>query len=355
MRIACVNQDAGISPERAKGAAVHLGAMRRAFVARGAEVVALDLVDDRELEAALEAAGPLDLIYERYALGRSATARYAREHGIPLVLEANSPLADEASRYRGATPSKREEEHDRVTFSTARLVLAVTQLVGEYAVRRGAKSSRVEVTPNAVDPELFKPRRTDDPLRKKLAPSDRLVLGFHGRLRPWHGFDLLADATARLLESGIDVHLLLVGGGDFEAAYDGRIPLDHITRLDWVPHEQVAKWVACMDVLPLTYSADAPCYFSPLKLAEAMACGVVAVAPKLGELPARLEHGRAGLLYEPGDANMLVEHLTRLAEQPQLRRSYAQEAVKSARKHTWNDVADRVLGAFGLIPARETS
>ena len=89
-----VNQDAGISPGRAKGAAVHLCAMREAFAKLGANCLGVDEPDDTRLTDTLHAAinqGPADLIYERYALGKSAASRFAVARGIPLVLEPNGP------------------------------------------------------------------------------------------------------------------------------------------------------------------------------------------------------------------------------------------------------------------------
>ena len=45
-------------------------------------------------------------IYERYALGKSAAARFAIKHGIPLVLEVNAPLAYELLDEQGPDHSK---------------------------------------------------------------------------------------------------------------------------------------------------------------------------------------------------------------------------------------------------------
>lgn len=351
MRIACVNQDPGVAPGRSKGAAVHLLAMRHAFAEAGAEVVALDLADDGALASAFGRALPLDLVYERHALGRCAGARLARAHRIPYALEVNAPLADEAALYRGVEPSAEDEARDREAFTAADLVLAVSEPVARYAERRGAAPERVTVVPNAVDPAVFRPRAAGDALRARVAPESKFVLGFHGRLRPWHGFELLSQATAELLLRGLDVHLLIVGEGDFETHLAGRVPPERVTRVPWVPHEEVASWVACMDVLPLTYRSDAPFYFSPLKLAEAMACGVVPVAPKLCDLDERLEHGRAGLLYAPGDLRELVQCLEVLARQPALRASRAEAAQRAAGRHTWRHVAGGVLSRLGLTPA----
>jgi glycosyltransferase involved in cell wall biosynthesis len=355
VRFACVSQDPGVGPRRRKGAAVHLLAMRRAFAALGADVVGVDEPDDAALERALDAAHaavPIDVVYERYALGRMAGARWATAHGARFVLEANSPLADEAARYRGAAPGADEEGADRAAFGAAALVLAVSAPVAEYAVRRGADTASVLVVPNAVDPERFRPRLPGDALRATIAPDERLVLGFHGRLRPWHGFELFAEAARRLLASGVDAHLLLVGEGDFDEHLAG-VPSDRVTRVPWVPHDEVARWVACMDALPLTYLPDAPCYFSPLKLAEAMAAGVVPVAPQLGELAVRLADGAGGMLYAPGDVDGLTAALRTLADRPARRAELAAGAVALARRHTWVHVAETVWERLGLQPAAE--
>ena len=95
MRLACVNQDPGVGPDREKGAAVHLREMRSAFDRLGAEVTSVDHSDPLEVRRQLEqlaASGPLDLVYERYALGAFAAGRFARERGLPHVLEVNAPL-----------------------------------------------------------------------------------------------------------------------------------------------------------------------------------------------------------------------------------------------------------------------
>ena len=70
-----VNQDPGISPKRAKGAAVHLIAMREAFSGLDTDCRAIDEPDDERLIENLAAnlkQATVDLIYERYALGKSA-------------------------------------------------------------------------------------------------------------------------------------------------------------------------------------------------------------------------------------------------------------------------------------------
>lgn len=339
-----VNQDSGIGPDRAKGAAVHLKAMREAFCAMGAQCLAMDEPDDQRLWSALEerhTQGSIDLIYERYALGKSTAARFAAEHGVPLVLEVNAPLAQEQRRWRGASDEAEDARQDTLAMSQACGVIAVSGDVAGYAVERGAHKNCVEVFPNGIDTGRFNLAIRQKSVRDALVPPGRFVIGFHGRLRPWHGFDMLVDVTLELLGKHRDVHLLVVGEGDFEDLE--RLPEDRYTRVPWQAHEEIPRYVAAFDVLPLTYQPDMPCYFSPLKLMEAMACGVVPVVPDLGDLPAVVDHCRTGLVYRAGDKKKLQMQLQSLiADRDRLER-VGLAAAHEAERHSWGRIATYAL------------
>lgn len=346
MRIACLNQDPGISPARAKGAAVHLREMRRAFQAWGAEVRQLDDPDAASARARLEAwlaEGPIDLVYERFSLSSEVGARFAAAHGIPYVLEVNTPLTWEEERYRNGSVGAEILAREQRVFSSAACVVAVSTQVAEYARERGAAADRVHVFANGVDLERFRPRRAGDPLRTELVPGDRFALLFHGRLRPWHGFDRLVTATARALERGADLHVVTVGEGDFEGELSRGLPRDRWTRVGWVDHEDMPRHVAVGDGQVLSYPPDAPCYFSPLKLAEAMACGLVPIVPRLGDLETIVAHERNGLVYPASALDELVDAIVRLAGDAELRERLARGALETAEALSWKRIAGFVL------------
>lgn len=348
MRIACVNQDPGISPERAKGAAVHLRAMRGAFAALGVRTLALDepnealLVTQLELEHARE---PFDGVYERYALGKGTGSRFARARGLPHVLEVNAPLAEEEERWRSGSAASTAET-DAEVFAHATCVVAVSSLVARYAGERGARQEAVVVFPNGVDVERFRPRAADERVRRRLVPGDRVALGFHGRLRPWHGFEETVRAAQRLLQEGVDLHLVLAGSGPFEELLEGLVPTERVTRVPWVSHEHMPAIVASFDLLPLSYSPEHPCYFSPLKLAEAMACGVVPVVPALGDLPELVRDGTSGRVFRPGDNDALTAALRELARDPAERARLARGARAAAHELSWERIARFVRDAL---------
>ena len=361
MRILSLNQDAGIGPERKKGAAVHLSAMRAAFASAGHAVVAVDEGEDARAEAAIDTAGErFDLLYERFALGKDLGSRFCSRHGIPHVLELNAPLVEEQRAYRGSVAAETVEREARV-FAGASLVVAVSTQVARYAVERGADADRVLVCPNAVDPQRFAPHPDAWSLREMMVPPGRFVLGFHGRLRPWHGLELLGAAMARLLADDRDVHLLFVGEGHLGTALPKEVRDGHVTHVPWVEHADVPLYVSMFDALPLTYAPDGPTYFSPLKLAEAMACGVVPVVPPLGDLGSLVVDGVTGLTYEAGDPDALARAVARLVDEPALRTKLSEGARSHAGAHTWEDVAAAVLarvsaaGPAAVVEAGRTS
>lgn len=341
MLIASVNQDRGIDPDRAKGAAVHLRAMRRALGEAGAEVLALDEPDGAALRRRLErvhAERGLALVYERYALGGAVAGRFAREFGLPHVLEVNAPLLEEAARHRDGRLDAERVRAERDTLRGADVLLAVSQGVRDWLLGEGVAPDRVRVRPNAVDSRAFHPG-----LRRPRAPDAPLVLGFHGRLRPWHGFERLVRVVAALRERGLDVVLETLGSGPFAEAVEGALPAGAWRHTGWVDHDDVPGHVARFDVLALTYPPDAPCYFSPLKLLEAMAVGVVPVVPDLGDLATVVAHEREGLVYDPADLDGLVDLLAGLAADPERRRALARGAARRGARQTWRGLADEVL------------
>lgn len=341
-----VNQDAGIGPERAKGAAVHLNSMREAFSKLGATCHGIDEPDDTQLSEMLHAAidqGPVDLIYERYALGKSTASRIADDHNIPLVLEVNAPLADEQRRWRGGSNEADDARHDEFAMGRACRIVAVSSDVAHYALQRGARSEQLEVFPNGIDIERFNLSVRKDSVRHLLIPPKRFVIGFHGRLRPWHGFDMLVKVSHELLLRGLDIHLLVVGEGDFEELH--QLPESRYTRVEWQPHKEIPRYVAACDTLPLTYQPDMPCYFSPLKLTEAMACGVVPLVPDLGDLPDAVKHLETGLVYKAGDVGQLLEQLQSLIGNRDQLEELGRNAAEEASRHSWCSIADYVLKA----------
>ena len=303
-----------------------------------------------------------DFIYERASLYATAGAFLARELERPLILELNSPLAVEQTTYRATGLGELAAQAERWTLARADAVLAVSELLRDYAISLGADSDRVHVVPNGVDTERFHPGESDPETRKRWGLGDGPVLGFVGGLRPWHGVKVLPAVLERLAPSHPGLKLAIVGDGplrgDLERDVRERGLADNTVFTGSLPHEEIAPLIRRFDVALAPYPRpDHDFYFSPLKLFEYMACGVPVVAAGLGQIEEVVRDGETGLLYPPDELNALVEACERLLSDPDLRLRIGSAAAKEIHNYyTWDHNAERASTlARSLISARDAT
>ena len=369
MSLALLSTDPGIAYGAAKGASIHLAQLAQALAAVGGDVHLLvtavepgsppaprgvtiealpgpgrhaPTVDRIAFEPQLAAwlVRRLDelgatALYERLALHSAAGSRAVQELGIPHVVELNAPLREEAAAFRSLEQPEAAAELERATLEGAGLVLAVTRPLAAYATAHGAL--RVQVLPNAVDTDRFRPRTSE--------PAASPVAVFCGRLRPWHGTETIAEAW-RLLGSGAP-RLLVVGDGPGREALEAAGA--EVTGP--IPHADVPALLASAEIGLAPYARNGPRYFSPLKLFEYLAAGLAVVA---GDLPgvADVVDERTAVVVPAGDPCALAEAISALAVDRERRaRLGAAGSALVAAHHTWRHRAERVLAEVGELTA----
>jgi glycosyltransferase involved in cell wall biosynthesis len=287
-------------------------------------------------------------IYERYSLWGTGGQRLAGKYSIPLVLEVNSPLAYEEHRYRKGSvfPSLAGWAEQRI-WRRADLLVAVSQAFQRHFEKAGVAPEKVRILPNAEDTSLFRVR-DDISLRSQLKLDGQFVVGFVGSFKAWHGVDFLFKAFGQLRGEDAAYHLLLVGEGPMRAALEEetrRLGFQEVvTLVGNVPHEEVPRYLALMDVAVAPYPAVEDFYFSPLKVYEYMSGSRAVVASRIGQVAEVIVDGLTGLLYEPGDREALIGCIRRLQAHENLRRELGQNARMACLKNTWRQNAERVVG-----------
>ncbi len=293
-----------------------------------------------------------DFLYERYALNTVAGAWVARRFGVPLLLEVNSPLADE-KRDQGQLMLYRLArwlENDVLRRATR--VLTVTGVLRRrLAGQAGLPPEQILVVPNGVRPEAFEVLSAErEARRRQLDLRGRLVVGAVGFFREWHGIDLLLRCVAGNAVLRERVHVLLVGGDGpavpglkATAARLGLAP--QVTFAGDVPHGGVPSYLAAMDIGLIPRVVE---YASPLKLFEYLAAGLPVVAPRQENLMEILTDGTDALCFTPEDAAGLVCCRLRLVEDDGLRRRIGAAARQTIRQRglTWAGNAARIVEAF---------
>jgi glycosyltransferase involved in cell wall biosynthesis len=294
-----------------------------------------------------------DFVFELHSPYGAAGPATCQRLGVRHVLNVHAPLAWEGAEFRRQSLQEAAELLEDHALRTARRIIANSAQMRDELVKAGVDGERVDVVVNGVDLDLFAP---EGPVRRPAA-ADAVVIGFSGSLKAWHGVDVLCDAF-RLLAGDPRLHLLVVGDGPMRKEvsrladeFPGRI-----TATGAVPLDEVPAWLRGTDIAVAPYPPLERFYFSPLKILDAMACGVANVASRIGQIPELLRDGETGLLVAPGDADALAAALRRLAGDAVLRRRLGSAALQEARTHhAWSaragDIVDIAMGQPALVPA----
>jgi glycosyltransferase involved in cell wall biosynthesis len=309
------------------------------------------LVAYRRLAKAIRAHRP-DCIYERYNLFLPAGVWAARRHKLPLLLEVNAPILEERSRYDGLSLTRLARWSQAYAWRNADVVLPVTQVLGDIVASYGVDEKRIVVIPNGINGERFESAPDVEAAKRALGLEGRLVLGFTGFVRDWHGLDkvltlIAADPPASLR------HLLVVGDGPARAGLERQARElgieNRVTFTGIVGRDDVARHVAAFDI---ALQPAVVAYASPLKLFEYLALGKAIVGPAQPNIEEILRRDHNAVLFDPKDPDGLATAISRLCGDAVLRNKVAANARATIadQQLTWSANAHRVIELFrGLL------
>lgn len=295
-----------------------------------------------------------DGIYERYNLFLTAGVWASKCFGLPLLLEVNSPLYAERKRFGGIALDALARWSERTAWRGADAVLPVTEALAELVAREAGARQRICVIPNGINTDHFSAAIDCDAVRRRWKLEDRLVLGFTGFVRDWHGLDrviasLAADARERRRV------LFVVGDGPARATLEAQARslgiAERVVFTGVVTRQEMPAYVACFDI---ALQPAVVAYASPLKLFEYLALGRAIVAPAQPNICEILTDDVNALLFDPAGPDALAAAIDRLSDDPALRARLAQGARNTIgeRGLTWTKNAERVTALFESLVAR---
>jgi sugar transferase (PEP-CTERM/EpsH1 system associated) len=271
-----------------------------------------------------------DIVHSRNwgAIEAAPAGRFA---GVPVVI--HSEHGYELDMLSGLPIHRRIIR--RAVYSMCDAVFTVSRDLQNYHGQQVWMSpERIRVIPNGVNICVFAPHETvRRRARERFCFSpDTIVLGSVGRMVPIKGHETFLQAAEHLLESKIDVRLLLVGGGpelERHRSYAQASP-SLKNRVTFVgPAEDVSELYQAMDIFVLPSISEG----LSNTLLEAMASGLPCVVTDVGGNPEVVVNGRGGFLFTPEDAAGLAQRLQDLIAQDDLRAEFAVAARRHAVTH----------------------
>ncbi len=296
-----------------------------------------------------------DVIYERYNLFLLSGAWLRWMTGLPLFLEVNAPLAEERRLNTGLSLRRLAGWCERAVWCAADVVLPVTHVLANHVIEAGVDPRRIEVLPNGIDQKHFAAGTSSARVREAYGLAGKVVIGFTGFLREWHGLPAIVEVVKELKAQGYALHFLVVGDGPGRRALEGAAKAagieDCITITGVVHRHDIPAHVAAFDIAVQPKATE---YASPLKLFEYMALGRAIIAPDQSNLREILTHGENALLFAPDDTASLSQALSRLILDTPLRERVGAAAAQTVRDLdlTWDGNARKIAAAMDVMTAR---
>jgi UDP-glucose:(heptosyl)LPS alpha-1,3-glucosyltransferase len=269
-----------------------------------------------------------------HSCAASVLESFSKEPGASVKRFAQLRAVSNGLTYRLVT---RLEQY--VSTKGARVTVGVSGALRNDFIRHyGQAAGRMQVIPNGVDLEEFKPLPADvrAQLRTELGlTSEDRVLIFVGHNWQRKGLEYLVRALESNTLSAIK---LLVVGGEAASAYATQV--NHRlggrarflgTRTEMAPLYAISD--AC--VLPSALESFG------LPVLEAMACGTPAVVTRSAGVAELINHGANGLLLDdPSDVAEIARKLTMLFADANALHAMSERARATAERYSWDNIAE---------------
>lgn len=294
-----------------------------------------------------------------------AALRVGRRLGIPVLYQIRAFWEDDAvdkGKFReGSFVYRQVRRLETGVCRAADGVVTICEGLRQDLLGRGLPPARVLVVPNGVDAARFVPRAPDRALASRLGLEGCTVAGFIGSFFHYEGLPLLMEAMALLKDRHPGLRMLLVGGGEDEAATRARAAAlgvaDRVIFAGRVPHDEIESWYSLPEVLVYPrLSRRITELVTPLKPLEALAMEKGVIGSDVGGVKDLFDDCGARRLFRAGSAEDLARALAEWLGTPPGERDRERRAGREAvlARRSWETVVEPVLPLYrGLAGAPE--
>ncbi len=270
--------------------------------------------------------------------------RWAKQHKVASLVFSHETLNGLVKKYVPLIPVSIRNRfvnwHNRKLAASFDTVIATTDFAAAEFVR--IKTTNLRKIALGVDLQGFNPENRDHKLRKELLKGAEYLLVHCGRMSPEKEPARSVQAVSELVKAGVNVRLIIVGGGPLWSKIRQQSLGLPIEMLGYVAsREKVASYLAAADIA----IAPGPLETFCLSALESLASGTPVVASKssaVGEILNINSIKPAGAVASDNGAEFAIA-IRQLLNKGRLRKV----AREQAEKFSWANTVDAMLDVHG--------
>lgn len=234
-------------------------------------------------------------------------------------------------------------------YRKAARIVVVSPAFRTRLIERGIEPDKIDIVTNGVDLSNFRPLPRDPDLARALGLEGCFVAGYIGTHGLAHALETLLDAAECLvgIPEGKDIRLLFLGDGarkEVLVSLAAERGLGNVIFLDSVAKAEVPRYWSLLDVAVIHLrKTELFGLVIPSKLFECMGMGIPVLHGVMGESAAIVEREGIGLVFEPENADGLVEGLLRLRRDHALYQRLRTNALRAAGQYDRRRLAQDML------------
>lgn len=287
-------------------------------------------ISKKRLISTLDKFSP-DIIHvmSEFPIGRAGIA-YARKRNLPLVtsFETNIPEYFEYYHLKALTGVGWKYYKNLHQYSD--MILTPSNDSKELLLGQGFEN--VEVWERGIEVNRFSPEFKDMDIRRKYASDDAFLITYVGRIGREKDLPVWIEAARRLKEKyGEKVAFCIVGDGPYMDTLKSIAP-PYINMTGFLVGDELLRVYASSDIFLFTSSTETLGFV----ILEAMASGLPVVSCYEGGIKDTLIDGYNGIACRKNSVDELVDGVSKLIEDEQLRKTMALNARAYAETKDWD-------------------
>jgi N-acetyl-alpha-D-glucosaminyl L-malate synthase BshA len=245
----------------------------------------------------------LDLLHVHYAIPHASSAYLAKQmlkgkhdlkvattlHGTDITLVGLEPSFLPLVKFS-------IEQSDGVT--------AVSRFLKEKTLTNYNINKEIEVIPNFVDTQVFKPMQSDCIKRRLAAEGEKILVHTSNFRQVKRVTDVIK--VFDIVQKEVPSKLMLIGDGPDRSECERLArQLDLTDKVKFLgKQEGLVEILSCSDLFLIPSQSES----FGLAALEAMACGLPVISSSVGGLPELVKHNESGFIAEIGDVERMAKY-----------------------------------------------